>query len=109
MTERQLFIQEEGGVIMVPSHHDVSDDEPTKKILRVTPETLQPGRRYRVIRAFADIDPGTTLRFRERTYFPYDAAWYLHFVTADGEPISVCENAHREVVSELYRYLVEER
>ena len=87
----------------------VSDDDPTRKVRRVSKDALQPGRRYRVVRAFGDVDVGMTLRFRERSYFPYDSAWYLHFVTGDGDPVSLCEQAHADIIADLDLYLAEEK
>jgi hypothetical protein len=85
------------------------DDDITRKVHRVSKDGLQPGRRYRVIRAFGDVEAGTTLRFRERSYFAYDSAWYLHFVTGEGEPVSLCEQAHADIIADLDTYLAEER
>jgi hypothetical protein len=85
-----------------------SDDDITRKVRRVSKDGLQPGRRYRVVRAFGDVDVGITLRFRERSYFPYDSTWYLHFVTGEGEPVSLCEQANADIIADLDLYLAEE-
>lgn len=85
-----------------------SDDEPTRKVRRVSKDGLQVGRRYRVVRAFGDVDVGMTLRFRERQYFSVDATWYLQFVTGDGDPVSLCEKSHADIIADLDLYLTEE-
>jgi hypothetical protein len=84
------------------------DDEPTKKVRRVSKDGLQVGRRYRVVRAFGDVDVGMTLRFRERQYFSVDSTWYLQFVTGEGEPVSLCEKSHGDIIADLDLYLAEE-
>jgi hypothetical protein len=85
-----------------------SHDDPTRKVRRISKDALQPGRRYRVIRAFNDVEAGMTLRFRERSYFAHDSAWYLHFVTGEGEPVSLCEQANADIIADLDVYLAEE-
>ncbi len=85
-----------------------SDDEITRKVRRVSKDGLQVGRRYRVVRAFGECDVGTTLRFRERQYFSVDSTWYLHFVTGEGDPVSLCEKSHADLIADLDLYLAEE-
>lgn len=51
---------------------------------RLTPHRLEPGRRYRVVRAFADyygneFVPGETLTFREQSFLAYDDGYTLRF------------------------------
>ena len=85
-----------------------SDDDITRKVRRVSKDGLQVGRRYKVVRAFGDVDVGMTLRFRERQYFSVDSTWYLQFVTGDGDPVSLCEKSHADIIADLDLYLAEE-